>query len=151
MRFNESGSFTLPPGAVEWIARRQLMEGEGQEQISSPRELAAQLTRLVETDPDFELAAPATPTQVCFRAAPDSMDNTALNRLNVELQQRVNAGGELELGRYQLHDRYILRLEAEALALARRSAAHAWDVIGDTFVGLLIDSSDPRLRWRFGG
>ena len=145
MRFSESGSFALPPEAFGWMPRRQ---EELEQPASEP--IALELTRLVEAHPDFELASPASEHQVCFRAAPEGLDETALNRLNLELQQRVNASGELELGRYQVRDRYFLRVEAEAIANACSSVARAWEVIGDAFVGILVDSSDPLMRWRFG-
>ena len=144
MRFSESGSFALPPEALGWIPRRQ------EEEQPAAESLAAEFTRLVAAHPDFELAAPASEHQICFRAAPEGLDETALNRLNLELQQRVNASGELELGRYQLHDRYFLRVEADAIATARTNVARAWEVIGDAFVGILVDSSDPQMKWRFG-
>lgn len=151
MRFSESGSFALPPEALDWLLRRRREEDQSEEAESfpSPAELAQEFTRLVEVHPDFELAAPTSEHQVCFRAAPDRLDETALNRLNLELQQRANASGEVELGRYQVRDRYFLRLEADAVSNARTSAARAWEVIGDAFVGILIDSGDPRMMWKF--
>ena len=150
MRFSESGSFALPPEAFGWVSRRRVEEQHEADPLPSPVEIAAELTRLVEAHPDFELAAPASENQVCFCAAPDGLDDTALNRLNLELQQRVNASGELELGRYQVRDRYFLRVDAEAILNAGSNVTRAWEVILDAFVGILIDSADPRMRWRFG-
>ena len=151
MRFSESGSFAMPPEAFGWLLRHRVEEEQpAAEPLPTPGEIAAEFTRLVEAHPDFVLAPPASAHQVCFRAAPDGLDEIALNRLNLELQQRVNASGELELGRYQLRDRYFLRVEAEAIATARSSVARAWEVIGDAFVGILVESDDPRMRWRFG-
>ena len=150
MRFSESGSFAMPPEALDWLLRRRSEEERAEaESFPSPGELAQEFTRLVAAHPDFELADPASEHQVCFRAAPDRLDETTLNRLNLELQQRVNASGELELGRYQLRDRYFLRLEADAVSNARITAARAWEVINDAFLGILVDSGDPGMRWRF--
>jgi glutamate/tyrosine decarboxylase-like PLP-dependent enzyme len=151
MRFSESGSFALPPEAFGWLSQRRAEEQRAADRLPSSEATARELTRLIKAHPDFELAVPASENQVCFRAAPDGVDDIALNRLNLELQQRVNASGELELGRYQLGDRYFLRLDLETIPGAGADVSRMWDVMGDAFVGILVESADPRMRWRFGG
>ena len=112
-------------------------------------ELLPQFAELVQADPDFELVAPASPVQVCFRAVPDGLEDEALNDLNADLLERVNASGELELESVRLGDRYALLLAVEHVSRAESSIARAWEVIGDAFRGILVDSTDPGLRWQF--
>ena len=110
--------------------------------------LALRFARCVEADPDFELAGPLAPGVVCFRAAPHGLDAGALDALNADLLGRVNATAELCLSPIRLGGRYALRL-----GLGRPPAVadipRAWEVVTDAFHGILVDSTDPNLRWDF--
>jgi hypothetical protein len=107
--------------------------------------LAARFARRAREDPDFELAAEA-PGLVAFRAAPDGLDGAALERLNAGLAARVNATGEVRLVPAVVGGRPALRLELGSQDGAA-DADRAWDVVADAFVGILVDSGDPQLRW----
>ena len=110
-------------------------------------ELASRFTRLVQADPDFEVVLPITSGQVRFRAVPSGMDQATLDGLNTELRHRVVAGGELDLESVTTDGYAGLLLTGQTLAAVDGGAERAWDVIGDEFRGILIDSCDPRLRW----
>ncbi len=95
------------------------------------REHLAQAQRVLawaETHPDFEVAAPAPMSTVCFRAAPGWVplpdapeDETAdarepaLNALNRALLERINDTGEAYLSHTVLEGRYVLRLATGSL------------------------------------
>lgn len=147
MRLTDTGSFILP-GEVSRLA--------GPAWGTAPKldrelfdELASRFARLVQADPDFKVVLPVTAGQVRFRAVPSGLDQAALHGLNRELRQRVVAGGELNLERITLDGSAGLLLTGQALAAVNGGAERAWEVIGDEFRGILIDSCDPRLRWDF--
>jgi hypothetical protein len=58
-------------------------------------------------------------------------------------------GGELHLESVAIDGRAGLLLTGQTLAAVDGGAERAWEVIGDEFRGILIDSCDPRLRWDF--
>lgn len=147
MRLSDTGSFVLPGKASRdagpaWAAARKLDR-------ELFEELASRLARLVQADPDFEVILPVTGGQVLFRAAPSEMDRAALHGFNTELRERVVAGGELDLESITIDGYAGLLLTGQTLAAVNGGAERAWDVIGDEFRGILIDSCDPRLRWDF--
>jgi hypothetical protein len=147
MRLSDTGSFVLPGKASRaadpaWGTERKL----GREAFE---ELASRFARLVQADPEFEVILPVTDGQVRFRAVPSGMDQAALHGLNTELRQRVVAGGELDLESITTDGYAGLLLTGQTLAAVNGEAERAWDVIGDEFRGILIDSCDPRLRWDF--
>lgn len=100
----------------------------------------------VERDPDFELTPPSAPDAVHFRAVPDGLHGEALDLLNANLRERVNETGEVYLSRAEHRGRYVLRLALRHLPGAC-DIARAWEVLGDAFRGILVDSDDPVLRW----
>lgn len=145
MRLTDTGSFALPIEAAR-VAR----PAWGTDRRPGPEafeELASRFTRLVQADPDFEVVLPITGCQVCFRAVPSGMDQATLDGLNTELRHRVVAGGELDLESVTTDGYAGLLLTGQTLAAVKGGAERAWDVIGDEFRGILIDSCDPRLRW----
>jgi aromatic-L-amino-acid decarboxylase len=88
--------------------------------------LAHEFARWVEADSDFELMAPVALSLVCFRAAPRGIEESALDTLNAELLERVNATGETYLSHTRLRGRYVLRLAVGHIRTAESHVARTW-------------------------
>jgi hypothetical protein len=114
---------------------------------ASPDELVARLVLLVEADPDFEVINRVDGTKAAFRAAPMGLEQSALDRLNADLYHRVRATSEVELEWGRIDGNPWLLIGGLALGAVEGGAERTWDVISDEFRGLLIESSDQRLRW----
>ena len=93
--------------------------------------LAHEFARWVEADSGFELMAPAALSLVCFRAAPRGVDESALDALNEELLERVNATGETYLSHTRLRGRYVLRLAVGHIRTAESHVARTWTLLRD--------------------
>ena len=93
--------------------------------------LAQELARWVEADADFELMAPVSLSLVCFRAAPRGLDESALDALNEQLLERINATGETYLSHTRLRGRYVLRLAIGHIRTAESHVARAWTLLRD--------------------
>jgi aromatic-L-amino-acid decarboxylase len=91
--------------------------------------LAHEFSRWVEADADFELMAPVALSLVCFRAAPRGLEESALDRLNEDLLERVNATGEAYLSHTRLRGRYVLRLAVGHIRTAESHLAHTWTLL----------------------
>jgi aromatic-L-amino-acid decarboxylase len=98
--------------------------------------LAHELARWVEADAGFELVAPVTLSLVCFRAAPRGLDESALDALNEELLERVNATGEAYLSHTRLRGRYVLRLAVGHIRTAESHVARTWTLLRETLRGV---------------
>ncbi|MCU0425455.1 MAG: pyridoxal-dependent decarboxylase [Candidatus Kapabacteria bacterium] len=86
--------------------------------------LAQLFAELVKQHPDFELTTPVEFALVCFRYKPEShagASETTLERLNAELEERINAEGAIFLVHTKLHDVYTLRF---AIGNLHTSEAH---------------------------
>jgi aromatic-L-amino-acid decarboxylase len=84
--------------------------------------LARMFASFVESDPRFEMAAPAPFSTVCFRLKSGDVDNQTL-------MDRVNATGRLFISNTTLNGRLTLRL---AIGNGRTAESHvraAWDEI----------------------
>ena len=94
--------------------------------------LARELASWVEADDEFQLMAPVSLSLVCFRAAPRGLDDSALNALNEELLERVNATGEAYLSHTRLRGRYVLRLAVGHIRTAESHVARTWTLLRET-------------------
>ena len=84
----------------------------------------------VDEAPNFERMAPTPFSTVCFRAHPrDIDDESALDRLNVQLLEAVNAGGEAFLSHTTLNGRYTLRLAVGNIRTEQKHVARAWEIL----------------------
>ncbi len=86
--------------------------------IAWARELAAQ----VEAHRDFELAAPAPFSVVCFRRKGTDEENR-------RLLDRVNASGEVFLSHTVLHGKFTLHLAIGNIGTTRGHVQRAWQII----------------------
>lgn len=73
--------------------------------------LAGRLSELIEAESDLEMLAPVTLSVVCFRYAPARLrgDDDSLNRLNKNLMEALQAGGETFVSGTTLRNRFGLR------------------------------------------
>lgn len=68
--------------------------------------------RRIEEHPDFEIVAPVEFALVCFRYKPQSLataDETTLERINTDLEERINAGREMFIVHTKFNNIYTLR------------------------------------------
>jgi aromatic-L-amino-acid decarboxylase len=84
--------------------------------------LARVFAEWVDASPDFERAAPAPFSVVCFRAR-------GSDQLNETLLERLNGSGELFLSHTKLDGRYTLRLAIGNLHTTQQHVARAWALI----------------------
>jgi aromatic-L-amino-acid/L-tryptophan decarboxylase len=94
--------------------------------------LAREFASWVEADDEFQLMAPVSLSLVCFRAAPRGLEDSALNALNEELLERVNATGEAYLSHTRLRGRYVLRLAVGHIRTAESHVARTWTLLRET-------------------
>jgi aromatic-L-amino-acid decarboxylase len=93
--------------------------------------LAQAFADKVDAHQDFERLAPAPLSVVCFRAHPSAGTWTpeALDALNEELLEAVNASGRIYMSHTRLHGRYTLRLAIGHIRTTERHVAEAWDLL----------------------
>jgi aromatic-L-amino-acid decarboxylase len=90
--------------------------------------LAALVKGFVETDPRFELLAPAELALVCFRLN-DGRDEAGLNDLNRRFLERINAAGPVFLTHTTLRGKYTVRFVVGQRTTEERHVRGAWDII----------------------
>ncbi len=86
--------------------------------------LAQELAGWIQSDPRFELAAPAVLNLVCFR-------HCGGDEVNQKILDRVNASGKLFISHTRLHDRLTLRFCVGQTNTERRHVEQAWKRIGE--------------------
>ena len=86
----------------------------------------------METDPDFELAAPAPLNLVCFR-------HKAGDDFNRALMDRLNQSGELYLSHTVLSGQYTLRLCVGQTWTEAEHVQRAWQRIQDEAAAVMGD------------
>jgi aromatic-L-amino-acid decarboxylase len=84
--------------------------------------MAQDLASWIRSDPDFELAAPAPFSLVCFRFRGSDDDNR-------HLLDRINATGRTFLSGTVLDGRFVLRLAIGNLATTEDDLRGTWDLI----------------------
>jgi aromatic-L-amino-acid/L-tryptophan decarboxylase len=91
--------------------------------------LAQEFASWVRAEPDWEVMAPHPLSVVCFRYAPPSADEAALEKLNAEILHAVNATGEVFLSHTKIDGRYAIRLAIGNLRTHRADVQHAWNLL----------------------
>ncbi|MFN8661722.1 MAG: pyridoxal-dependent decarboxylase [Thermomicrobiales bacterium] len=89
--------------------------------ISQQNVLARQLGAMIAATPDLELLADVTLSICCFRFVPpgQDLDESALDALNKQIMERVQAGGEAFLTQAQVHGKFALRANVLHYATTR--------------------------------
>ncbi len=87
----------------------------------------------VDAHPDFERMAPTPLSVVCFRAHPASLrgraEPAALDELNAQILEGVNATGRAYLSHTRLRGRLALRLAVGNLRTTEEHVRRAWELI----------------------
>ncbi|GAC1446021.1 MAG: pyridoxal-dependent decarboxylase [Chloroflexota bacterium] len=89
----------------------------------------------VRDEPNWELMAPAPFSTICFRAHPPGVEGGALDRLNLHIEETVNAGGEVFLSHTVLRGAITLRLAVGNMHTEQRHIARAWELLRKAATG----------------
>jgi len=108
-----------------WFVIRHYGVAGLQRHIRHHVELAQEFARWVDADADFELAAPAPLSLVCFRHRGD-------DAFNERLLAAVNATGDVFLTHTRLNGRFVLRLAVGGTYTEARHVGLAWRVVRET-------------------
>jgi aromatic-L-amino-acid decarboxylase len=102
-----------------WVLRAFGREGI-QDRLRHHIDLAQELAARIDAMAGFERLAPAPFSVVCFRAHPEGVDDAEeLDRLNLQLMERVNASGEVFLSHTRLDEGITLRVAIGNLGTTR--------------------------------
>jgi aromatic-L-amino-acid/L-tryptophan decarboxylase len=113
-----------------WFALRHLGAAEIRERLRSHIALAQRFAQWVDDEPHWQTMAPHPLSLVCFRYHPAGInDEAALERLNAELLDRVNATGEMFISHTKLDGCYVLRLAIGNLRTTRSDVEAAWGIL----------------------
>jgi aromatic-L-amino-acid decarboxylase len=85
-------------------------------------ELARDLARHISADSRFEVTAPVLFSLVCFRYRGTDQEN-------LELLERINAGGRAFLSGTTLHGKFVLRLAIGNVATTADDVRQTWEWI----------------------
>ncbi|TAE29126.1 MAG: amino acid decarboxylase [Candidatus Kapaibacterium sp.] len=94
--------------------------------------LAQLFANLVNDHPDFECTAPVEFALVCFRYKPQHVangDEVTLERINADLEERINTQGQIFLVHTKLHNVYTLRFAVGNLYTSEAHIRRAFDHI----------------------
>jgi len=95
-------------------------------------DLAAQLSEMISRESDFEILAPVTINVVCFRFRPGGLDEEELNKINEELNHRLNDTGKIYLSHTVINGIYTLRMVTGQTNVKMEHVERAWDLIRKT-------------------
>ena len=102
------------------------------EKIRYHIKLAAELAELISHEPDFEMLAPLTINVVCFRFRPARMSDDKINKINEELNHRLNDTGKIYLTHTVINGMYTLRMVTGQTNVTMEHIEKAWDLIKTT-------------------
>lgn len=102
-------------------------------------EMARELAAWVDAEPDAERLAPVPFSTVCLRWRPSAWIgreaepavSSALDSLNAQLMDAVNATGEVFLSHTRLDGRFTIRVAINHIRTERRHIERAWELITD--------------------
>lgn len=98
--------------------------------IRSHVRLAQEFAAWVDAHPQLERLAPVNFSVVCFRVHPEAVDDeAALEKLNAEVLEQVNASGKVFLSHTRLRGRYCLRLAVGNLGTMREQIRTAFELV----------------------
>lgn len=94
-----------------WLSLKYFGVNAFRQAIDHSLDLALNAQERIQASPTLELLAPATLGIVCFRRHPEGEDDEAvLERMNVQLAQRLKESGLAMLSSTRIHGKYALRL-----------------------------------------
>lgn len=92
--------------------------------------LAKLLESWIKESADWEMLAPVPFALVCFRAAPQNVEN--LNDFNEKLMNQINVSGKAYLSHTKLNGKFALRLSIGSIHVREEHLQKVWNVLNDT-------------------
>ena len=113
-----------------WMVLRHFGANGIRQRLAEHLRLARLFAEWVDAHEDFERLAPVPFSVVCFRARPAGrdLDEAALERLNTDLLDALNASGEIFLSHTKLDGKYAIRLAIGHIRTTERHVARAWEL-----------------------
>jgi len=112
-----------------WFVLRSYGAERLREILRDHLRMATDFAARVDAHPTLELMAPVPFGLVCFRVAPDGMDEDALDLLNAEVLSDINARPDVYLTHTRLDGRMTLRLSVGQLNTQPEHVERVWDVL----------------------
>ena len=103
-----------------------------QDRIRQHIRFATELKDMMLQEKDFEILAPVVINVVCFRYAPEVIDETERNGLNEKLNHRLNDSGKIYLSHTVLNGKYTLRMVTGQTNVTLEHVKNAWELIRET-------------------
>ncbi len=91
--------------------------------------LAQEFGGWVEAEPGWEIMAPHPFSLVCFRYAPEGLDEAQINALNQRIMDDVNATGEAFLSHTKLRGKFVLRLAIGNIRTEHKHVQKTWQLL----------------------
>lgn len=120
-----------------WFVLRSFGVSGIQEKVRRDIRMAQQLAEEIRRDPAFEVLAPVPLNTVCFRFAPPGLtDPGAIDALNADLLERLNATGSLFMTHTRLNGAFAIRMVIGQTNVQQRHVDRAWTLIREAALGL---------------
>ena len=116
-----------------WMILRYFGADSIRGRIAEHIRLAQLFAAWIDRHPDFERLAPVPFSVVCFRAKPAARmwTDSALDALNEQLLDSVNASGQVFLSHTRINGRFALRLAVGHIRTTEVHVKKAWDLLED--------------------
>ena len=99
-------------------------------------QIAKNLAKKISEETDFEVITPVMLNTVCFRYLPEGKNEEQINRINEELNHKLNDSGKLYLTHTVLNNKYTLRMVTAQTNVTQNHVDKAWNFIKETARGL---------------
>ncbi len=116
-----------------WFVMRAFGAEGLRSRIRGHCELARELGSWVESDPRFEMLAPAPFSTVCFRAVARGCTPEELDVFNRALQNAVHESGAAFISQTQVEGRFALRCAIGNIKTERRHVERLWKFLGESY------------------
>jgi aromatic-L-amino-acid/L-tryptophan decarboxylase len=115
-----------------WCVIRMYGVNGLREKVRYHIKIASELAKAISAEPDFELLAPVNLNTVCFRYNPSGIPDDEVNRINEELNHRLNDSGRIYLTHTKLKGNYTLRMVTAQTNVTLGHVEKAWNLIKET-------------------
>lgn len=116
-----------------WFVLRNFGTNEIRRRIRNHIQMVQELTEIIRLEPDYEIMMPSPLSMVCFRFHPQSLeDEEALNNLNRNLLEAVNASGNTFMTHTKIKGAFVIRLVAGQTYVEGRHLQEVWEFIKAT-------------------
>jgi aromatic-L-amino-acid decarboxylase len=112
-----------------WFVLRYFGAEGIRQRLRAHCEMAQALARRIDDDPHWERSAPTPFSTVVFRFAPPGPTEAELDRVNLEIMERVNREGTAMISHTRLHGRVALRLAIGNLKTLPEHIEAAWEAL----------------------